>query len=269
MFTYIDKPIYYEVHGAGEPLLVLNGIFMSSASWAAFVPSLSKHNRVILLDFVDQGKSGKMHGVYTQDLHVETIRALLEHLNIHTANILGISYGAEVAMLLAAKYPQLVGKLILANTTAYTNPWLQDMGRAWEYAISANDGRQFFKTCIPVVYSPRFYTHNIAWARQREELFTQMFTNEVYAAFLRLIHSAEDFDVRESLADIKAPTLVVSSEFDYITPLQEQELIVRKIPHAAHLLIKDAGHASMYEKPVEFTSAVLGFLSTDADLKVI
>ena len=218
---------------------------------------------------LDQGKSEKMDCTYTQDIHVETIRALLEHLGVANAHVLGISYGGEIAMLLAVKYPQLVKRLVLANTTAFTNPWLQDMGRAWEYAIASYDGRQFFKTCIPVVYSPMFYTKNIEWARQREELFVKAFTEENYNAFLRLIRSAEDFDVRERLGDIAAHTLVLSSEFDYVTPQQEQEYIARGIVNAAHLLIKGAGHASMYEKPMEFTSAVLGFLQTDMDIRIV
>lgn len=268
-FAFKDKNVYYEVHGEGEPLLVLNGIFMSCASWAAFVPALSRYNRLILVDFLDQGRSDKQDGEYKQDIHVETVRMLLEHLGLDSVNVLGISYGGEVAMQLASVYPGLVKKLVLANTTAYTNPWLEDMGKAWEYALASHDGRQFFKTCIPVVYSPQFYATNIEWARKREALFETLFTPETYDAFLRLIRSAEGLDIRSQLKDITAPTLVISSDHDYVTPLHDQELIVRSIPGAAHVVIKNSGHASMYEKPVEFVSLVLGFVNNEVDIRIV
>ena len=218
-FTFDGKRVHYEVYGQGEPLLVLNGIFMSTVSWRAFIPTLSKNNQLVLLDFLDQGGSENMTGDYSQDLQAQIAWALIKHLRLERVHVLGISYGGEVAMLMAIKYPEVVAKLILANTTPYTNAWLQDMGKAWEYAIGAYDGRQFFKTCIPVVYSPGFYTRNIEWLKRREELFSTAFTPAIYQAFLRLIKSAENFDVRQDLPTIKTPTLVISSEHDYVTPL--------------------------------------------------
>ena len=269
ILEFNGRSVYYEVHGTGEPLLLLNGIFMSCASWSQFVPSFSRHNQLILVDFLDQGKSHKLDADYDQTIHIETIRALLDHLGLTRVSMMGISYGGEVAMQFALAYPERLKKLVLSNTTAYTNPWLQDMGRAWEQAISSYDGRQFFKACIPVVYSPKFYTTNIEWAKQREELFSNAFGKDTYDAFIRLIRSAEDLDLRSDLKKISTPTLVISSEHDYVTPIQDQELIVRELSCAAHLLIKDAGHAAMYEKPVEFCSAVLGFVNSEIPAKVI
>lgn len=268
LFEAAGREIYYEVHGTGRPLLLLNGIFMTTASWGAFVPAYSQRNQLILLDFLDQGRSAKLEQQYDQAVQVEVVRALLQQLDLPAVSLAGISYGGEVAMQFALRYPELVQKLVLANTTAYTNPWLSDMGKAWEYAIGSYDGRQFFKTCIPVVYSPEFYSQNIDWARRRERLFQDLLSRDVYDGFLRLVRSAEGLDLRAELGRIQAPTLVLSAEHDYVTPLPEQEQIVRAIPGAAHLLIKGCGHAAMYEKPVEFSSAVLGFVNTDIDIKI-
>ncbi|MDP3488065.1 MAG: alpha/beta hydrolase [Bacillota bacterium] len=269
ILEFKGRSIYYELHGSGDSLLVLNGVFMSCTSWAAFVPAFSRHNQLILVDFLDQGRSDKLNTDYNQKVHVETIKALFDHLGLTQASIMGISYGGEVAMQFALAYPERLKKLVLANTTAYTNPWLQDMGRAWEQAISSYDGRQFFKACIPVVYSPKFYTTNIEWAKRREELFSNAFGKDTYDAFIRLIRSAEQLDLRSDVKNISTPTLVLSSEHDYVTPVHDQEFIVRELRQAAHLLIKDAGHAAMYEKPVEFCSAVLGFVNSEIPPKVI
>jgi len=262
-FSFNGKSVYYERHGAGEPLLILNGIFMSCASWTPFIPALSKHFDLLLLDLLDQGKSSKMESDYTQALQSDLVCAFLEHLGLGGFSICGISYGGEVAMRFAARYPQCVRKLVLSNTTAYTSPWLKDIGHSWEYAFESGDGRLFFKTCIPTVYSPQFYEKNFEWMQKREELFCKMFDQTVYDAFGRLTRSAETHDEREHLKDITAPTLVISSDSDFITPVYLQRELAAAIPGASHVMIQDAGHALMYEKPVEFITQIIGFLGAD------
>jgi len=260
-FDVDGVPIYYEDHGSGEPLVVLNGIFMSCASWRAFVPAFSARNRLLLVDLVDQGASGKVDHEYTQELQERVVLALLDHVGLDRAHLCGISYGGEVALRLASRHPERVDKLVLANTTAWTSAWLRDIGRSWEHAMSTHDGHVFFRTCIPVVYSPGFYQANHDWISAREEFFVQTFTADVYDAFARLTRSAETHDEREGLARITAPTLVLSSEHDHVTPLPNQTELVAGIPGAAHVVIQGAGHAAMYEKPAEFIALVLGFVN--------
>jgi pimeloyl-ACP methyl ester carboxylesterase len=262
-FDFDGIQLNYEDHGSGTPLLILNGIFMSCASWAGFVDTFSKRNRLLLLDLVDQGASGKVDYEYTQELQERAVLAFLDHLGLPKVSICGVSYGGEVAMRFAASHPDRVEKLILANTTAYTSCWLRDIGHSWERAMSTHDGHVFFATCIPIVYSPKFYETNYSWLSAREDMFVEHFTASVYDAFARLTRSAENHDERARLGQITAPTLVVSAEFDFVTPLHNQQELVCGIPNAAHVVIQDSGHAAMYEKPSEFAAAVLGFVNTD------
>ncbi len=268
-FSFEGHSVYYEEHGAGRPLIVLNGIFMSCASWAAFIPAFGAHCRLILLDLLDQGRTDKMDREYTQAIQVQVVLALMAHLGLEKADVMGISYGGEVALQLATAHPEKVDKLVLSNTCANTSKWLKDIGHSWEFAFASHDGHQFFKTCIPIVYSPGFYERNYTWASAREELFVRAFTPAVYDAFARLTRSAETHDVREGLAAITAQTLVISSELDYVTPPYQQAELVSAIPHAAHVRIENAGHAVMYEKPREFISLVLGFVLADLDIQVL
>ncbi|MDR1623199.1 MAG: alpha/beta hydrolase, partial [Synergistaceae bacterium] len=253
-FTFDKRTIYYEDAGQGEPLLILNGVFMSCASWEAFVPAFTAKNRLLLLDFPDQGKSEKMEGEYTLSAQMDVVLALLDEMGLKSVNLMGISYGGEVAMKAAARHPEKVKKLILSNTAAYTSKWLRDIGHSWEYACRTHDGRQFFKTCIPIVYSPQFYEKNYSWASAREDLFVKHFAPEVYDAFGRLIRSAETHDERGNLSAITAPTLVISSEYDFVTPLYQQKELAEAIPSASHVVVQGAGHAVMYEKLAEFVS---------------
>ncbi|MDR1264782.1 MAG: alpha/beta hydrolase [Propionibacteriaceae bacterium] len=268
-FDFEGLTIYYEDHGAGRPLLILNGIFMSCASWKAFVPAFSAANRLLLLDLVDQGRSDQVDHEYTQELQERLVVAFLDHLGLDQVAICGLSYGGEVALRLAGRHPGRVDKLVLSNTTAWTSAWLSDIGRSWEAAMASHDGHQFFATCIPVVYSPGFYQARIDWAKAREELFVRLFPPQVYDAFARLTRSANSHDERANLGRVEAQTLVISSQHDHVTPLDNQLELVRGIAGAAHLMIMDAGHAAMYEQPAAFTAAVLGFVNSDsADIEI-
>jgi len=264
-----DKKIYYEVHGEGEALIILNGIMMSTLSWAMFLPELTKGNQVILLDFFDQGQSDKMSHGYKQDLQVEAVKAVVDELKLSNFNLLGISYGGEVALQFALKYGHFVHKLLLFNTTAWTNPWLYDIGAGWKQVAKTNDGELFYNVTIPIIYSPSFYTKNATGMTARKEILKDVFNPTFLASVFRLIESAEGYDIRDQLSNIEAKTLIVGSDFDFITPSPDQLEIHNQIANSTYFMIKNCGHASMYEKPLEFLNIVKGYLAVETAPKII
>lgn len=262
-FEFRGKSVFYQVDGVGKPILLLNGIMMSTKSWNAFLPSLSASNQLIRVDFLDQGQSDRLIGeTYTQSLQVELLSALLNHLHLAKASIVGISYGGAVAIQFAIAHPDQTDRLILFNSTAYTSPWLRDIGRGWVAAGKTRNGQQYYLTTIPVIYSPAFYESHLDWMKKREAFLIPVFSNpEFLDQMERLTLSAEPFDVRESLHLVRAKTLVVSADMDYLTPPHHQEELVKRIQGCEWIKIPGAGHASMYEKPLLFTSLVLGFIN--------
>ena len=79
-FTFEGKQVYYETYGEGRPLLLLNGIMMSCASWKEFIEPLSARNMLILVDMLDQGKSDKMTEAYDHAVQIRLVDALLYNL---------------------------------------------------------------------------------------------------------------------------------------------------------------------------------------------
>ncbi len=260
-FDYRGQPVHYEVDGLGKPLVILNGIMMSTKSWNPFIPTLSEHFQIYRIDFLDQGQSQKLPGqTYTQDLQVELLKAFFEALNITKISIVGISYGGAVALLFAAKYPELVERLVVFNSAAYTSCWLKDIGRAWIAAGRTRDGAHYYKTTIPVIYSPYFYESRYDWMQKREAFLIPIFSDPGFLDQLeRLTLSAESYDIRPVITRITMPVLIVSAELDYLTPMDNQEYLHRHLPNSEWIKIPLAGHASMYEKPLLFTSLVIGF----------
>lgn len=255
--------VYYEIHGESEKtLMILNGIMMSSSSWKPFLSYLVKHVKVVLVDFFDQGKSDYLDTVYDQNIQSDLVHDVINGLELEAVTLLGISYGGEVAMNFVTRYPGILEKLILANTTAYTGKQLKAIGESWVHAASTYDGKTFFKATIPPIYSTGFYESRADWLDAREKMFDQLFDERWYEGFIRLVRSAETHDERENLKHFKVPTLIIGASEDVITPLSCQRELVEGILDSKFLVIENCGHASMYEKPVEFFSSVIGFIYT-------
>lgn len=258
-FLYEGKKVYYEIHGEGTPLVILNGIMMSTKSWEQFVPAFSADHQLILLDFFDQGQSDKLvDGNYTHEVQVDLVAHLLTELAVGPVNLFGISYGGEIALQFALKYPEHVGRLLLFNTCAQTTYWLEEVGNAWNKA--SVDAESYYLTTIPVIYSPQFFSNNREWFENRKKLLLPLFGDKAFIdGLVRLTDSSVGYDVKDKLGEITQPTLVVGSEYDFVTPLYQQEEIAECIPNAHLVKIPNSGHASMYEQPELFQTLVLGF----------
>lgn len=161
-------------------------------------------------------------------------------------------------MRFALEYPQRVERLILANTAARTSAWLRDIGHCWNAAAATGDGRLYYLTAIPVIYSTEFYESHAEWMKAREKTLVPYFSQpEVLSALVRLTDSAENYDVTARLGEISCPTLIISAQSDIITPITEQNLLHACIKDSKHVIINDSGHASMYA--AVFAALVLGF----------
>lgn len=260
-FDFNGKNVYYEDMGEGKPVVLLNGIMMSTPSWEMFREPFSSANRLILLDFLDQGKSDKMDTPYTQEIQAEVLRALLDELGLEKVSLVGISYGGEVALAFSVKHQERIDRMVLFNTSYRTSPWLRDIGDAWN--LTSENALGYYLTTIPVIYSPKFYNERKDFMDARRNLLVaNVFSNKTFMdAMVRLTRSAEDFNLEESLKGVGTRTLIVSSDTDFLTPRAEQERLRQLLRNSDHLVIPDAGHASMYEKPLLFSALALGFIN--------
>ncbi len=266
-FTFRGYKVNYKVYGdVGEPLVVLNGIMMSTTSWTPFVKPFSKNNVLILVDFFDQGESQRLDFAYTHALQVELLHALLTSLPYEKYTVMGISYGGEIALQYALAYPDRVKKLILANTAARTSSWLKKIGDGWNEVARTGNGLAYYLTTIPVIYSTEFYEKRADWMMRREAYLTEYFSRkEVLSSLIRLTDSSRDYDVVDRLDEIKCPTLIISGSEDGLIPITEQQLLHQGIKGSHHVTVNGSGHASMYENPAVFATLVLGFTNVDEE----
>ncbi|MEC9490068.1 MAG: alpha/beta hydrolase [Halanaerobiales bacterium] len=254
--------INYQLDGnSDETIVILNGIMMSSSSWEDFVSIYTKKDfQILRMDFRDQGDSDKYRENYDISIHVNDLKALLDELRIEKVHLLGVSYGAMVAMLFELKYPEMIKSMVLSNTEAKVTDFLKSISDVWEIAAASNDGHKFFKLSMPFIYSDYFYNHHLDWLQKREDQLAQILDKNWYEALIRLSKSSKNFDIFDQISNISSPTLLIAADRDILTPVKEMEKMKLEIPDSKMLIIKNAGHAAFYEKMDEFNTAVLGFI---------
>jgi len=249
---------YYELDGPGDAdvLVLSNGILMSTASWGYQVPIFSRCYRVLRYDCRGQWQSDHPAGPYAMTLHADDLAALLDALDIRRAHIGGISYGAEISLVFALKYPERVRSLVLASLVSQVDPVLAGIADMWLAAAQRRDPELFFAATYPFNFSQRWIAANsgaLAQARSRYVTLDFDAVAELCRAFLAL-------NITGDLYRIKAPTLLMVGEEDNLKPRAYADIIAREIPHAAYAIIPGAGHAVCWEAPLVFNSLVLGFL---------
>jgi len=191
------------------------------------------------------------------ELHADDRAALLEALGIQQAHIGGISYGAEISMVFALKYPQKTRSLILSSAVSQIGPLLKGFMESWIAATRAKDPDMLFDVTCPLNFSEAWIAANQATLDLARERYKTLDLD----AFLELLLSFAQLDVTAELHKIAVPDLVIVGEEDILKPRKYAEIIAREIPNAEFVVVPHAGHAVCWEQPGVFNSLSLGFLA--------
>ena len=121
--------MYYEIRGAGRPLVVLHGSFMTIELMGELVPGLARSRRVIALEFQGHGHTADIDRLITYEQLADDTAALLRHLGIGSSDIYGYSLGGGAALQFAMRHPELVRKLVIVSAS-YTSDGMYPEGLA-------------------------------------------------------------------------------------------------------------------------------------------
>ena len=188
--------LYYEIHGSGEPLVLLPGGFMTIEAMGEIVPQLAATRRVIGVELQGHGHTADIERPLRFELMADDIAALIKHLGLEQADLFGFSLGGGVGLQTAIRHPTLVRKLALASTPFRRDGWYPEV-LAGMASISVEG---FAGTPIHTTYlqtSPR----PDAWP--------------TFVAKMRHLLS-EDYDWTQSVAALKPPTLILVGDADSV-----------------------------------------------------
>lgn len=249
--------LFYELAGDGEPLVLLNGIMMTTQSWVLQKRVLMDRFRLVMHDFRGQMRSAKPPGPYRLQTHVDDLEALLDHLGIERAFVAGTSYGGEIGLMFASQHPERVRKLAVIASVSEVGPDLIEKVDQWARTARSATPEEFYDTTVPYNYSPQFRATQPEMLEVGRQRIGQL-PPEFFRAFADLVDAFRQLDVTKDLPKITAPTLVIGAAGDILKPLPYSRLIAERIPNA-ELRIVPGGHAAVIESADEVNAALLEF----------
>ena len=150
-FNYQSKRIFYKEIGVRKPLIMLHGDTASSVMFEFLLPLYQENFRVILIDFLGNGKSDRIEK-FPENLWItqaEQVIALIEHLKLQKANLIGTSGGAWVAINTALKRPDLIDRVVADSFDGRTlhENFAENLLQEREFAKHDNHAKQFYEWC--------------------------------------------------------------------------------------------------------------------------
>jgi 3-oxoadipate enol-lactonase len=243
---------YTGTGAADAPVVVLsNSLGATRGMWDPQVPALAERFRVITYDARGHGESPAPAGPYTLDDLTDDLVALLDEVGAQRAHVAGLSLGGMTAMRLAVREPQRVDRLALLCTSAKPDP-KPFLDRA--LAVRSGGTAPLAATVAGRWLTPPYAAEHPDLVARLESMIAGA-DDEGYAACCEVVAHV---DLRDDLARITAPTLVVSGGEDPALPPEHQQLIADSIPGAELLTVSPGAHLANLEQPLPVTGALLG-----------
>jgi 3-oxoadipate enol-lactonase len=248
--------LYYEIAGTGHAVVFMPGFTLDTHMWDDQFEYLAQQYQVIRYDMRGFGKSAvPTDKVYS---HAEDLKALLDHLEIKPAYLVGQSMGGAVAIDFTLTYPEYVDALILIDTFL---PGFEGsaeggarMGLIWEEAGRGG---------IPAA-KLSWLTHPFFTPAQRRPAVTARLAKivEEYSGWHFVNNDNEhslDPPTAKRLREITIPTLAMVGQYDIPDFLNMTELIGQQVPRVRKIIVSNCGHMSNMEAPEEVNRAILQF----------
>jgi pimeloyl-ACP methyl ester carboxylesterase len=124
--------MYYEIHGSGEPVVLLHGAFMAiSGDWNDWINELAKTRKVIAVEMQGHGRTADVKRDMTYDNLSDDVAALLDYLKIPSADIVGYSLGGGVAIDTAIRHPEKVRRVVSISAPIRRDGWAKEANDFW------------------------------------------------------------------------------------------------------------------------------------------
>ncbi|MBA0085252.1 MAG: alpha/beta fold hydrolase [Acidobacteria bacterium Pan2503] len=213
--------LYFELHGTGEPVLLLHGFSGSSQDWAAVASDWSRDFQLIVPDLRGHGRSSVLATPFRHADAAADILGLLDHLNVHTCKGLGVSGGGNVLLHMATRQPKRVEAMVLVSATPY-------------FPAQARTIMRQYRDRLPPEQWEVLRRRHPAGDTQIESLL---------ASTTAFADSYDDMNFTPPyLSTIQARTLIVQGDRDPLYPVELSVEMAKAIPRSSLWIVPDAGH---------------------------
>lgn len=250
--------IYYEDVGAGEPIIFSHGLLWDTSMYHEQVAQLSRNFRCISYDHRGQGKSADDHEC--NEISVERlcadVVALIDLLQLGPIHFVGHSLGGFVGIMLASRFPERVRSLILCNTSADEEP----RRNLFKYRLLNACSRILGPGALADPIMPLVFSADaLSDTTRRQKFRTTIIQNRrtIWRAANGVINRPSQ---KESLKDIKAPTLIITAPGDTARTRDESDRLASGIPNAKLVCLDKGAHMLPLEQPEQLTRLIAEFL---------
>ena len=191
--------LYYEVHGSGEPLILLHGGVGAIEMFGEVLPLLAEGRRVIAVDLQAHGRTADIARPLSYEQMADDVAALIGHLRIERADVMGYSLGGGVALQTAIRHPGVVRRLVVVSTTFKRDGWYPEVLAGMEQMGPG--------AAEPMKQTPMYQLYSSVAPRPEDwpVLLTKL------GELLR-----RDYDWLDDVAAIQTPTMIVAGDADSV-----------------------------------------------------
>jgi pimeloyl-ACP methyl ester carboxylesterase len=270
-----DVRLYVDVAGMGlvpdgpamrqRPVVVClhGGPGFDHSMLKAYLAPLADVAQLVFLDHRGNGRSDRSTPErWNLDTWIDDVRAFCDALEIERPILLGQSFGSFVALGVAARYPELPGKLIVSSGAGRIRfdralAMIESLGGADARQVAARNferttaetQNEYVRVCLPL-YNPSPPDPDVfARVVRRQEVSLHFWQNEI-----------RTFDLFPEVGAIRCPTLIMAGEIDPITTVADAQDLAAAIPGSRLELFADAGHGVFRDKPAEATQMIRRFI---------
>lgn len=263
--SFDETPVYYEVRGQGEPIILLYGIACSANHWHYQIQRFSKHQQTITMDY--RGHQKTPLPLDSKNLSIEAIAkdliCLVEHLELEKVNVWGHSFATQVILSAYEQKPEIFKRLVLVNAFA-SNPLKHTKGFKVTMTAFTLIKKSFshFPSQLSFLWKNSVTHPFVLWLSAFLGGFNPSLSSygdiEVYSrgvgavdleTFMCLFEQMTSFDKKEVLEQINIPTLIIGGSKDTITPLRLQEEIHHRIPQSEFHIVPLGSHCTQLDMP--------------------
>lgn len=251
--------LYYETHGAGEPLILLHGGLGTGEMFAAIMPALSSTRRVITVDLQAHGRTADIDRPLSLQQMADDIAGFLQYLGIEKADIMGYSMGGLVALRTAIQHPTVLKRLIVVSAAFQRNGWYPEILAGMDQVSAA--------AAEPMKQTPMYQAYARLAPKPADWPVLLTKAGDMFR---------KDYDWSKEVAAIKAPTLLAFGDADAVRPAHAVEFFQllgggkkdggwdgSGISNARLAILPGLTHYTVFSSPV-LASTVEQFLTASA-----
>jgi 4,5:9,10-diseco-3-hydroxy-5,9,17-trioxoandrosta-1(10),2-diene-4-oate hydrolase len=261
--TVLGFKLHYLEAGRGAPVVLLHGLGGDGSRWAPNIGPLAKDFHVFALDQIGFGASDKPLANYHTGMLAEFLVGFLKAVGVQKASLVGNSMGAGVALYTAAKFPDLVDRIVLADGGGFRSAPARAAAppspealhrRQIQNSVTREETREFFRILF---HNKSLVTEKMVDEQLAMRLRSAFTITKIQESGEKGLGSLTEAEVRA----VKAPTLIVWGKYDELANPAGADRLEQTIPGSRKVIVDDCGHMPQLEKAAEFNTLVREFLA--------